>query len=95
MESISYNRLFDLSNRIARFIDERFNDKKPIVVYGHKSPIMLAAFLGCVKAGHPYYPVDTSMPRERLRDMIEVSRCDLLIKIEDIDISIRVFLAWD
>lgn len=93
MESISYGELSDLSNRIAQFIIDRFHDKKPVVVYGHKSPLMLAAFLGCVKAGHSYCPVDTSMPNERLKDIIEVSGCDLLIKLEDTDVACRNVLS--
>ena len=33
---------------------------EPVMVYGHKHPLMLVGFLGCVKAGHPYIPVDSS-----------------------------------
>ena len=39
---------------------------RPIAVYGHKSPLMLVAFLACVKSGHPYVPLDSSLPPERL-----------------------------
>ena len=59
------------------------DDRSLVVVYGHKSPLMLAAFLGCVRAGHPYCPVDTSMPDERLRDILEVSGAKLLLTLEE------------
>ena len=65
-EAISYEVLNDISDRLAAYIQKTYHDKVPIVVYGHKSPLMIASFLGCVKAGHPYCPVDISMPDERL-----------------------------
>ena len=39
---------------------------QPIGVYGHKSPLMIVAFLACVKSGHPYVPLDSSLPAERI-----------------------------
>lgn len=45
----------------------------PIVVYGHKEIEMLTCFMGCVKAGFPYIPVDSSTPPERVRQIIEAS----------------------
>lgn len=45
----------------------------PVVVYGHKENEMLVLFIACIKAGHPYIPVDASVPTERLRQIIEVS----------------------
>lgn len=82
-EAISYEVLNDISDRLAAYIQKTYHDKVPIVVYGHKSPLMIASFLGCVKAGHPYCPVDISMPDERLKDILEVSGATLLIKIND------------
>lgn len=86
-EEISYGSLEDMSDRLAIFLQNQYDNSLPIVVYGHKSPLMLVSFLGCVKAGHPYCPVDVSMPEERLRDIIEVSGADLLIKIEKTNVS--------
>jgi D-alanine--poly(phosphoribitol) ligase subunit 1 len=41
----------------------------PVAVLGHKQPLMLACFLGCAKSGHPYVPLDESLPAVR-RDSI-------------------------
>ena len=93
-EALNYKTLALLSDRIAGYLVKDFSaDKSPIVVYGHKSPLMIVAFLGCVKAGHPYCPVDTSMPDERIRDIIEVSGAELLIKIEETDVECRRVLT--
>lgn len=45
----------------------------PVVVYGHKENEMLVLFMACVKAGHPYIPVDSSVPKERFWQIIEAS----------------------
>ena len=55
---------------------------EPVMVYGHKHPLMLVGFLGCVKAGHPYIPVDSSLPAHRVRAIAESSRAGLLIAVE-------------
>ncbi|MGI6106310.1 MAG: D-alanine--poly(phosphoribitol) ligase subunit DltA [Raoultibacter sp.] len=45
-------------------------DKRPFVVYGHKTPDMLVCFLACVKSGHPYVPVDTAFPQSRITSIV-------------------------
>lgn len=87
-ETITYSELWSYSDKIAGHINEAVdNDKQPIVVYGHKSPLMLAAFLACVKTGHPYCPVDISMPQERLKDIVEASETKLLIAMVDTEVT--------
>ena len=87
-ETITYSELWDYSDKIAKHINETVeSDKQPIVVYGHKSPLMLAAFLACVKTGHPYCPVDISMPQERLKDIVEASGTKLLIAMVDTEVT--------
>lgn len=87
-ETITYSELWSYSDKMAGHINETVaNDKQPIVVYGHKSPLMLAAFLACVKTGHPYCPVDISMPQERLKDIVEASETKLLIAMVDTEVT--------
>ncbi|AFQ46135.1 D-alanine--poly(phosphoribitol) ligase subunit DltA [Desulfosporosinus meridiei] len=45
----------------------------PVVVYGHKENEMPVLFMACIRAGHPYIPVDSSVPQERLWQIIEAS----------------------
>ena len=68
---MTYGQLECASNKIASFIDrttarKEFSSASPVVVYGHKDPLMVACFLGCLKSGHPYVPIDIhSVPRDR------------------------------
>ncbi len=55
---------------------------RPIVVYGHKETEMLTCFIGCVKAGFPYIPVDSSTPAERVRQIIEASGAWLVLTMQ-------------
>ena len=71
-ESITYGELKRASDAVARWIasNEAIPAKVPIVVYGHKSPLMLVCFLGCVKSGHGYVPIDVLYPRDRITSII-------------------------
>lgn len=61
----------------------------PIVVYGHKENEMIVAFLACIKSGHPYVPVDTSVPLERVRQIIEASGAKLLLSPQEVPEGLR------
>ena len=90
-ETITYSQLWNYSDKIAAKISTTLeNDKKPVVVYGHKHPLMLAVFLACVKTGHPYCPVDISMPTERLKDIVEASETELLIALEETEVTATI-----
>lgn len=56
-----------IAGAIARLeVDHNLDPKVPIAVYGHKDPLMVAVFVGCLKSGHPYVPIDMhSVPLER------------------------------
>lgn len=79
-EQITYQSLWNQSSQLASFI-QKMNLKRqtPIVVYGHFGIFMPVSFLACVKAGHPYIPVDISMPIERIRLIIEKSGAALVL----------------
>jgi D-alanine--poly(phosphoribitol) ligase subunit 1 len=54
----------------------------PVVVYGHKDPDMLVSFLGVVKSGRPYIPVDRSWPADRIAAVVAESGAALVIATE-------------
>lgn len=54
----------------ARLVATLPGDRSPVAVIGHKEPEMLVAFLGAVKSGHPYVPVDVSLPAQRVEGII-------------------------
>ncbi|MDA7025269.1 D-alanine--poly(phosphoribitol) ligase subunit DltA [Bacillus sp. CLL-7-23] len=77
---LTYQELWTKSEILAnRLQKETIGDASPIIVYGHMQPEMAISFLACVKAGHPYIPVDTSIPADRVLKIIKSSKAELLL----------------
>lgn len=82
-KSVTYCELWEKSDTLAGYIKETCGeDKTPIIVYGHKNPLMLVAFLACVKSGRAYVPVDISVPRSRVESIIDAVQPKLIITTE-------------
>lgn len=85
---LTYGDLKKYSDALAYYIASKYkNDKSPIVIYGHKDHEMLISFLACSKSGHAYIPVDTTFPKDRIKDIIESSNPKLFINIGNINID--------
>ncbi|WP_347320626.1 D-alanine--poly(phosphoribitol) ligase subunit DltA [Rossellomorea sp. RS05] len=82
-QALSYGELWGRSDQLASYLLDAYilPRQTPIVVYGHMEPGMPVAFLGSVKAGFPYIPIDTSIPDERVRSIIENSGAGLIINV--------------
>ncbi|MBR3328292.1 MAG: amino acid adenylation domain-containing protein [Atopobiaceae bacterium] len=72
-ERLTYGELGAWSNALACWLADAGNVPSgvPVVLYGHKSPFMLVSMIACAKAGHPYAPVDTVYPTDRIRRIID------------------------
>jgi D-alanine--poly(phosphoribitol) ligase subunit 1 len=83
--SLTYGELGRRSTTLASYLAERFpDDRSPIAVLGHREPEMLIAFLGAVKSGRPYVPIDTALPQQRIDKIIAISRAGALLSAEEI-----------
>ena len=82
---LTYGELRRRSAAVAAYLAKRFgDDRSPIAVLGHREPEMLIAFLGAVKSGRPYVPLDTILPRQRIDKILAISRPALLLTPEDV-----------
>ena len=71
-KEITYSQLWNQSDKLAAYIKLKCkDDKSPVLVYGHKNPLMLVAFLACVKSGRAYVPIDINVPRNRIESIID------------------------
>ena len=78
--SLSYGSLLRRSNTLAAQITDLLpDDGSPVVIQGHKECEMLVAFLGTAKAGHPYVPVDSFLPSQRIARIKETSGAKLTL----------------
>lgn len=70
--SITYHELWEQSGRLAAWLNDHADkDRRPVPVYGHKSPLMLVCFLACTRSGRAYCPLDINMPPERINEIIQ------------------------
>lgn len=70
--SMRYAELDKAANRIASFLQSQGIGPGDLIGLGiPRSPWMVAALLGILRAGAAYVPVDPNFPKERLRYMLE------------------------
>lgn len=68
---LTYGELLARSDALAASLHAELGaDGSPVAVLGHKEPELLVAFLGAVKAGHPYVPIDTALPLARVERIV-------------------------
>jgi len=91
--SLTYGDLKGYSDALAVWIHDNLERERearsPIVVYGHKENEMIIAFLASIKSGHPYIPVDTSVPLERVQQIIAASGAKLLLSPLEVPEELR------
>jgi amino acid adenylation domain-containing protein/non-ribosomal peptide synthase protein (TIGR01720 family) len=86
---LSYSELDARSNQLARSLRSRGVEPEVLVgVYARRSPEMVVALLGVLKAGGVYVPLDPAYPEERLRFMIEDSRIAVLVTQTGIELHL-------
>ncbi|MBA3455851.1 MAG: D-alanine--poly(phosphoribitol) ligase subunit DltA [Deltaproteobacteria bacterium] len=78
-QSLTFGELRERSDALACHLAGHLDRGVPVVVHGHKQPDMLVGFLGCLKAGHPYVPIDAGLPRARIEKIVRHSRAALVL----------------
>ena len=86
-EKLSYKELWESSENLANYLSKNLKKREPLVVYGHKNPYMIVSFLACVKSGHTYCPVDTSISPERLNDIVNTVKPEIVLSCIDKEID--------
>lgn len=82
--ALTWAELEDYSNRLGSHIVGIAQSKTPVVVYGHKDPLMIASFIACSKSGRAYCPVDISVPQGRLQDIVHEVNPDIILAIDEL-----------
>ncbi|REJ75571.1 MAG: amino acid adenylation domain-containing protein [Acidobacteria bacterium] len=78
--SLTYSSLKEESERIGNFLAKRDLPKgTPIGVLSQRSPTLFAAFLGVLRSGLAYVPLDPDYPAQRTADILKASKAPLLI----------------
>ena len=79
-ERLTYRELDARANQLARHLKEQGVGPETLVGLSvERSPNMVVAILGILKAGAAYVPLDPSFPRNRLAFMVQDSNMRLLV----------------
>ncbi len=81
----SYKTINNMANTIANTIGE--TKGKKIAVLCEKSAWTLSSFLGIMKSGNCYIPIDTEYPKERIKYILENSEASILISYHENEIT--------
>jgi amino acid adenylation domain-containing protein len=76
---LTYGELERRANQLAWFLAARVRPEARVGICCERSPEMLVAILGVLKAGAAYVPIDPAYPRERIAFLLEDSRAPVLI----------------
>ena len=69
---------------LAAHLAASLPEKAPVVVLGHKEPELLIAYLGVIKSGRAYVPVDTAVPAQRIERIAAASGAALVLTPEKV-----------
>jgi D-alanine--poly(phosphoribitol) ligase subunit 1 len=82
---LTYGELCRRSDNLAAHLARALPaDRSPIAVIGHKEPELLIAFLGAVKAGHPYVPIESAVPAQRVERVVTAAGCSMRLTHESV-----------
>ncbi len=77
--SVTFLQLYQRSRSVGSYLAEHGYYQKPVVVFMQKSPDMINAFLGVVRGGCYYVPIDEEMPAHRISLIFETLEPELVI----------------
>ena len=80
--ALTWGELIRQSGRLAGWMEANLRSHEPVVVYGHKAPDMIVSFLACIRSGRGYCPIDTSVPADRARAIVDDLQPELILMPE-------------
>ena len=84
---MTWGELDSYSDRLASYFKLNLRTKTPVIVYGHKHPMMLVCFLACVKSGRAYCPIDVNVPLSRTKAIIDEVKPEIILTTEELELD--------
>ncbi|MDX1409322.1 MAG: AMP-binding protein, partial [Saprospiraceae bacterium] len=84
-QCLTYRELNERANQLAHWLNERDLEKEKLVgICVERTPTMLIAMIGVLKAGYAYLPLDPHLPKDRLAYMLTDSEVAVIISSPDL-----------
>lgn len=77
--SITFSELNRISKSIGTYLSDKVNSTEPVVVMSGRHILTPASFLGVVRAGCFYAPMDATMPVSRLNQILKVINSNIML----------------
>ena len=92
---VTYAHLWEVSDAIAAELSSGIEGREPVVVFGHKDFLTVAGFLGCLKSGHAYVPVDVELPASRIADILSQLASPAVVAAAPLSSALGPYVASD
>ena len=94
---LTYKDLWELSERLACWIEQNCQSKAPIAIYGNKDVEIIIIMVASIKTGRAYVPLDVSFPVERVEKILQETESEMifnftqekLIEVKGINVVLR------
>ncbi len=93
--TITYQQLATSARRLAAKLDLVVPERSPVLVYGHKQPLMPVCFLACALSGRAYVPADDIIPPERVQCMAKQAGVTLALAVSPLTLTGVSMLCCD
>lgn len=85
---MTFSQLQDESNHVAMGLIALQKRKQPVIVFLEKSVECVSSFLGVVKSGNFYSPIDTNMPAARIEKiMCTLNPCAIITNRKNVELA--------
>ncbi|HYC29423.1 MAG TPA: amino acid adenylation domain-containing protein, partial [Chitinophagaceae bacterium] len=82
-QEMTYGSLNKKADRVANYLRKYFGDKNVFVpIIMERSPEMIVALMGILKAGYAYVPFEPSLPKARIQKLLQSLSAKLVIADE-------------
>ncbi len=78
-EQVSFQEVYVNSRKVASYLLEKGQYKKPVVVFMEKEPKTIISYYGVIAAGGYYIPIDAEMPAGRIQLILDNVKPSIII----------------
>ena len=82
-----FKDLFFVASKISKIIKKKAKENHVILIVARKDFFTIASIFACILLGKPYSVVDFSMPRERLKKILEKCKARLVLSSKKENLS--------
>ena len=80
-DSVTYSELRVQAEKLVQRLSE--TGTGPVGIYGHKQAGMFVALVACILSNRAYIPLDSSLPKERIDNIISQGGVSLVLNVEE------------